>query len=107
MTGYILLAEENIWLRKSSVKAILTMAAFGVISALVSLIPNAMSIVNNICEIFGGYFYPTFISNIVDIINTVITVVEKLLFILLGLKAFDQGTVKVPLIDSIVNAYMS
>ena len=47
-----------------------------------------------------------FISGIINVINTVISIIEKLLFIVLGLKALNQGTVKVPVIDSLLDKYM-
>ena len=107
LAGYVLLAEENIWLRKSAVKAVLLMVTFSIISTVVYFIPQIMTIINDVFEIFGGSFYPVFIYSLADIMQIVVSIVESILFIVLGLKAFDQGTLKVPLIDSIVNAYMS
>ena len=102
LAGYILLAEENVWLKKAALKGILVMFGFSLIGALISLIPNVISFVDSIFAVFGGNFYLTFVTNILDVIESALAIIEKLLFIALAIKAFSQGTVKVPIIDSIV-----
>lgn len=106
MVGYILLFEENAWLKRSAVKGVALMFGFLVLSALISLIPNVMTLIDSFVNIFGGHFYINFISSIVNVVNTAITIIQKLLFIVLGIKALNQGTVKIPVIDSLLNKYM-
>ena len=43
MAGYVLLFEENSWLRRSAVKAVSLMVFFSFITVLINLIPNAIS----------------------------------------------------------------
>lgn len=106
LAGYILLFEENAWLKRSAVKGVALMFGFAVLSAVINLIPNAISFIDSICNVFGGDFYVTFISNIISVVDNALGIIEKLLFIVLGLKAFNQGTVRIPVIDSLVNKYM-
>lgn len=106
LAGYILLFEENAWLKRSAVKGVALMFGFAVLSAVIYLIPNAISFIDSICNVFGGDFYVTFISNIISVVDNALGIIEKLLFIVLGLKAFNQGTVRIPVIDSLVNKYM-
>ncbi len=103
LAGYILLVEENVWLKRASVKALTIMFIFSIISAVIGLIPNAISFIDDIFRVFGESFYITFISNIISVINAALAIIEKILFIVLGLKAFNQGTVAVPVVDDIVN----
>ena len=106
LAGYILLFEENAWLKRATVKGVALMFGFAVLSAAIYLIPNAITLIDSIFNVFGGNFYITFVSNIIDVVNNALGIIEKLLFIVLGLKAFNQGTVKIPVIDSLVNKYM-
>lgn len=106
LAGYILLFEENAWLKKATVKGIALMFGFAFISSVIYLIPNAITFIDSICNVFGGDFYISFVSNIIDVIDNALEIAEKLLFIVLAIKAFNQGTVKIPVIDSLVNKYM-
>ena len=106
LAGYILLFEENVWLKKATVKGVALMFGFAFISSVIYLIPNAITFIDSICNVFGGDFYISFVSNIIDVIDNALGIAEKLLFIVLAIKAFNQGTVKIPVIDSLVNKYM-
>lgn len=106
LTGYVLLFEENGWLKRSAVIAVSLMVFFSFITVLINLIPNAMNCINYIAAMFGGSFHISFISNLVSAVTSVIDIVEKLLFIGLGVKALNQGTIAVPVVDKLVSKYM-
>lgn len=106
LTGYVLLFEENVWLKRSAVKAVALMVFFSFITVLINLIPNVMSCISYIAAMFGSSFYISFISNLVSAVTSVIDIVEKLLFIGLGVKALNQGTIAVPVVDKLISKYM-
>ncbi|MBO5178694.1 MAG: hypothetical protein J6K15_11530 [Lachnospiraceae bacterium] len=106
IAGYVLLCESDEWLKKSVVKALVITVAFSVISAVIGFIPNAISIVDDLVSIFGGNFSILFLSRIVTFINTVLSVFEKLLMLALALLAFDNKTIKLPVIDSFIEKHM-
>lgn len=54
------------------------MFGFAVLSALIHLIPNAIALVDSIFNVFGSSFYIAFVSNIIDVIDDVIGITEKL-----------------------------
>ena len=54
LTGYVLLFEENSWLRKSAVKAVSVMALFSLLITVLNLVPNAISFINDFTSIFGS-----------------------------------------------------
>ena len=106
LAGYVLLCEDNEWLKKAAVKAISVMVLFSFASAIVNLIPNVMSFIDSIVSMFGGNFYIAFISNLVNAVVTALNVIEKLLLLGLGVKALNQGTIAVPVVDGLINKYM-
>ena len=106
MAGYVLLFEENSWLRRSAVKAVSLMVFFSFITVLINLIPNAISSINYIASMFGSSFYAVFITNLVSAVTSIIDIIEKLLFIGLGVKALNQGTITAPVVDNQVSKYM-
>lgn len=106
LAGYVLLFEENGWLKRNAVKAVTLLVFFSFITTLINLIPNAMSCIGYIASMFGGNFYVGFISNLVSAVVSVIDIIEKLLFIGLGVKALNQGTIAVPVVDELISKYM-
>lgn len=106
VVGYILICEDNGWLRRSAVKALVICVAFSVISALVGFIPSLIGIVDDVCRIFNGHFYPEVINEIVNLFNSVLYLLEKVLFLVLGAKALHQGSVAVNVVDKLVDEHM-
>ncbi len=106
LAGYVLLFEENAWLKKAAVKSVAILMAFSLLGSLIYLIPNAIGLIDNILGIFGGSFYITFVSNLIEAIDSVLTVAQKIILIILGIKALNQGTLNVPVIDRLISKYM-
>jgi uncharacterized membrane protein YesL len=106
LAGYVLLFESNEWLRKAVVKAVAVMILFSFMSAVINLIPNVIGFINDFASMFGGSFYITFLSNLINAIDDVLFIIEKLLLLVLGVKALNQGSIPVPVIDNLINKYM-
>lgn len=106
LAGYVLLCEDNEWLKKSAVKAVSVMALFSFLVTVVNLIPNAISIIDYIVSMFGGNFYVAFLSNLVSAVVAVLDIIEKLVLLGLGAKALNQGTITIPVVDRLINKYM-
>lgn len=106
LAGYVLLFEENEWLKKNSVKAVTLLIFFQFLTAIINLIPDAIRLINYAANIFDGYVEINILTEIVNTIVAAIDIVEKVLFIVLGMKAFNQETISVPIVDKIVHKYM-
>lgn len=106
LVGYVLVFEENEWLKKSAVKAFVLMMVFSVISSVLYLIPNAIEVISSIINILGIGFYPEIVYNLSSAISGVLNIVETLLFIGLALKALNQGSIAVPVVDQLIDTYM-
>lgn len=106
MAGYILLFETNEWLKKAAVKAVSLLVFFSLLIAVINLIPNAISFIDNIAAIFGGNFSVVVLSRIVTVIVSALDIIEKILFIILGIKALNQGTISFPVVDKLISKYM-
>lgn len=106
LAGYILLAEDNEWLRRTSVKAVVLCVVFSFASIVVSFVPEAISVINSFVSIFGGSFSIPFVISLVDFINDAIIFTRNILFVILGLKALNQGTIVISVIDKMINKYM-
>lgn len=106
LAGYVLLFEGNEWLRRSAVKAVALMVCFSIAATLIYLIPNAINVLDGFVGIFGGSVYINAISSLASAVGSALDIVEKVLFIGLGLKALTQGNIAVPVVDKLINTYM-
>lgn len=107
LTAYVLLFEENEWLKKSAVKAVALMVVFSILSVLIHLIPNIISFIDDVVGIFGGSFYINFISKLVTAVASALNLIETVLFVGLGFKALNQGNIAVPVVDKLIDKYMA
>lgn len=106
LAGYVLLFEENRWLRRSAVKAVVLLVFFSLLTAVLNLVPNTISVIDNVAGIFGAYFSLAALTELISALTGVLSILEKVLFILLGLKALKQGTVVIPPVDKLITTYM-
>lgn len=101
--GYVLLMEQNEWLKKTVVKAMLVLIVFSAANAIIGLIPDAISLISSILGIFGGYFSLSFLTSLVSACREALSIVQKLLLLLMGYKALNMGVVKIGFIDRVVD----
>lgn len=106
LAGYILLLEENEWLRKNTVKALVLTMLFTLFASFVNLIPGVINFVNDVVAVFGGKFSITFLTKLATALVSAIYLTEKILFLILGTKAIHQGSVSIPYVDGLINKYM-
>jgi len=55
VAGYVLLFEENEWLKKAAVKAVALMIAVGVLNTAIGLIPDVLNWLSSFLSIFDTY----------------------------------------------------
>jgi len=106
LVGYALLFEENPWLKKSSVKAAVIMFSFDLLSTLIGFIPNVIEVINNIAGVFNSNFSTILIDKIMVVFNTILAISEKIIFIILAIKALTQGGLSIGFVDKVISKYM-
>lgn len=106
LAGYVLMFEENAWLKRSVVKAIVLLAFFSVTIAIINVIPDVIGFIGNIASVFNGHFTIAKVNQIVTVLVSGLNIIEKILFLGLGIKALSQGTIVIPFIDKKVSKYI-
>lgn len=106
IAGYVLLKEDDEWLKRSAVKMLVILVTFGVLSNCVGLIQYVFSVLTYIIRWFsiGSVEVPL---NLDYILNCVFGFASDALLILLGLKALSKGTIRIKFIDNILNKHMN
>lgn len=106
LAGYALLFEENAWLKRSVVKAVVLMVFFSVTVAIINVIPDLLEFVGNIASVFNGNFSIIKVNQVVNVVVSGLNLAEKVLFLGLGVKALSQGTIVIPFVDKKVSKYI-
>lgn len=106
LTGYILLFEENEWLRKNAVKAVVLMTVFSLLSVLIGFIPTIFGMVDDAFATLGGNVVFSILYDIISIIEKILGIIEKVIFLIIGFKALKQQTTDILFVDNIIEKYM-
>ncbi len=108
--GYALLAEENVWLKRAAVKAVVLMVAFAALNLIIYFIPNIIDTIESLVVMFDGDPFTGdfvgFINKLVAFLDDVINLAQIVIFALLALKALKQGTIIVPAVDKFINNHI-
>lgn len=102
---YILWKEDNAWLRKLAVKAVVIVVSFSALSYLVGLVPEALGAVNSLFGIINVNISFSLISGIARICVDLLDILKTVILLLLALKALTQGDLSVGPIDNTVNKH--
>ncbi len=101
--GYIMLVENNIWLRKTATKAIVLLVSFSILGYVVNFVPDILGFINSILSIFSASFSTSIVNSIFGVVSTALSILKYVVFILLGIKALNQGTISIPVVDGIAD----
>jgi hypothetical protein len=105
VAGYILVAETNEWLRTAAVKAVAICLFFSIVSTIVGLIPNTITIIGNIAAIFRQTFTIVEVTRLVTAFNSIWSFIERLLLLFLGFSALKHGTVGFGPVDGLIEKH--
>lgn len=103
LAGYVLLVEEDAWLRKQAVRAVALLVCFSLLSTLIGLIPDFLGLIGDVVNLFEGSFSYSVVSKIVRLLQDILSFVKIILFLLLGFKALGQTSLKLPVVDDLAN----
>jgi uncharacterized membrane protein len=101
--GYVLIAEENRWLKVSVVKAVIVCLAFSLIQILIGLIPDLFSIINVSAGLFDEHVSLTKATTVFSILSLIVAFAENIVLLILGFMAFKQKSFSIGAVDSLIN----
>lgn len=111
MVGYVLLVEEELWLKKSAVKAVIITIGFSLLSVLISSGNDVFGILNTILGwVRLPFSFPSFQFaypfGLEVILRNLLSLAETLLMLILAFVSLKQKSVKLGPIDDIINKNM-
>lgn len=100
--GYILLCEKNESLRVSAVTALLVTLAAYVLNLVIGLIPNLLSYVNSLLNIFEEYLEAEIVYNIESFLTSTVNLVKMVAMIGLAVFSFLNKPLQIPFVKKML-----
>lgn len=105
IAGYVLLKEDDKWLKYSVIKAIAVTAVFDVIITIINLIPDFLDWIYSCVSLGHGYFSYDTASGVVSVIVSALRILKTTLFIILIFAALKQNTINIPIVDDLITKH--
>lgn len=105
LAGYILLVEENEWLKKCAIKMMVIVVAFSLLTIGVGMIKDVFSILNLTLgsALNMNIRVPL---NLDSIVIYILNLCENIILGVMGLRALTIGTMKLNFVDKIITKHM-
>ncbi len=101
VAGYILIVEENEWLRRTAIKAVVLKVAFSLLSLAIAFIPNyLLDFIRDIVNLFNGNIDYSVVSKICYVLGDIVNIAEVVLFVALAFMALKMQDMKLGCIDT-------
>lgn len=108
LAGFVLIMEQNDWVRRQAAKMIAVVVFFGALSIMVGWLDDICSILNIIVHWFdktANYLYIP--ANLTSLCQYIITMVKEILLIVMGFMALNMKGIRIGIIDKLLDKFMS
>ena len=105
LAAYVLLREDNEWLKKAAVKMVAVLLVFYLLGLAVSCIDEVFSIINVFVS-WGGGSTVRVPLRLTDLLDYILWFAKVIVMAMLGFKALRLGSVAVGPVDKIVDSNM-
>ena len=105
--GYV--REENEWLKWNAVRAVALLACFSLLTALIGLIPDGVGTIVSFINLFKDVEDKIYLNNfnsVFNLIDSIIGIVKTVFFLILSIDALKMKSIKLPVVDKVVQANM-
>lgn len=103
LAGYTLFYEENPWLKRTAVKAVSLLIFFSLAGSIIGLLPGTVDVLDRLFAIFTLNFHASLLLRIVTFLQSAVSLLGDIVFLVAGFKAFSQGNLRVPIVDSLTD----
>lgn len=104
--GYVLIYEDNEWLRYSVIKALLICVVFSLSTYAVSFLQSIIGTMDSAFQIFGKSFDLMIVSSMLNFIQNLISTIKIIVLLSVGWKALHQRNWNLKVIDQFVRKHL-
>lgn len=102
LVGYVLLVEENEWLKKFCLKVLTLMLVFSAASTVIYLIPNLLDLLYSFLRIFRVYPDLSVIDNIFGFFGSALSLLKTVVFLAVAVLGFMNKNLPIPGLDKLL-----
>ena len=103
--GYVLIREDDAWLRKGALKAIILHLVILVLQCVVAFMPDLLGLLNSYLNIFKVNVNFGFISSVKAFLNNSLDILRTVLFFLLALFALLGKNIPIPVVEGMAEKH--
>lgn len=106
LAGYVLIAEQNEWLKRQAAKMIGVVVVFGLLSIAVGWIDDLVSILNIIVRWFDKGAYLSVPANLTSLCQYIISIAKEVILLVMGFMALGMKNFKLGIVDKQLDKFM-
>lgn len=103
LVGYVLLCESDAVLKRNALTAVILTLGFAVVNYVLYLLPNSVSLIQSMLNIFGEYVELYIIDRIFNFFGSVLGFVKGLLMVFLAGVCLLNRSVKLPFLNKLIS----
>ena len=106
MVLYVLLKEDDQWLREMAVKAIATLMVFSFFINCINLLPDVVNWFATLTNLLDSSWDSYKLTSAIGLITSVLDIIRTIFFLVLAGKALKHQTINVPIADEKKKKYV-
>ena len=103
---FVLCFEEDRWLRRTAVKSVMILITFALLGFLIRIVPDILAIVDSTMLIFEESFDYYVVTKITNVLASIVSFAENIILIILALLSLKQMSIKIPVVDNMINKHI-
>lgn len=106
MVGYVLIAEEDLWLKKNAVRALFIVILFAGLSFAIDLIPSVIGVVVSALDNIGVAVNLSIITSLFHAIDRIIGIIKVVILLICAYQSFMCKDPAIKFVDGVVNKHL-
>ena len=107
IAGYILLFEQDGFLKRSAVKSVVFLFCYGILTLLIGFIPDIINWIDQLVYTLNlNSVSTTTVDSLFNVIQSAVTIAKNIFFFFLGINAVKGKDIKVPYVDGVLAKHL-
>jgi hypothetical protein len=103
--GYVLIAEQNRYLKVSVVKALIISLIFSALQLIIGFIPDLFGLVASGANIFEKSFTFYKLTSVTSFLSNIVSIAEIVILFILAVMALKQKSLSIGIIDNLIKRH--
>lgn len=106
LAGYVLLFEQDLFLKRSAVKALTFKISVTLLLTLIGFLPDLLNWINGWVLLGDSSIDLYKFNQVINCITSTIRIIRDVFFVIMGINAFKGKEIKIPFVDPLLAKYL-